>query len=76
MRSVADLDNVHVTRYIELVMNASHNYGPDLHVFLACGPMSETYCEPVQEVIGNVTAKGVKAHFLDQRGQDTSMIWF
>lgn len=49
-------------------MNASANYGPQLEVFLACGPMSETYCAPVQDVLSNVTAKGVKAHFLDQRG--------
>ena len=35
-------------------------------VFLACGPMSESYCKPVQDVIEAVTAKGVKAHFLDQ----------
>jgi hypothetical protein len=28
--------------------------------------MSESYCKPVQDVIEAVTAKGVKAHFLDQ----------
>jgi hypothetical protein len=55
-------------RYIDVVMQASQNYGPNLHVFLACGPMSETYCAPVQQVLAAVTAKGVKAHFLDQRG--------
>ena len=49
-------------------MNASRNYGAALHVFLACGPMSESYCPPVRDVIAAVTAEGVKAHFLDQRG--------
>ena len=30
--------------------------------------MSEIYCDPVHEVLARVAAKGVKAHFLDQRG--------
>ena len=58
----------YVQTYTDLVMNASVNYGKNLHVFLACGPMSEHYCEPVFDVIGNLTSKGVHAHFLDQRG--------
>ena len=53
--------------YADLVVAASEHY-PNVHVFLACGPMSEFYCDPVQEVIANVTARGVKAYFLDQRG--------
>ena len=54
--------------YSELIMQASQKYGDQLQVFLACGPMSETYCTPVLNVIKNVTERGVKAHFLDQRG--------
>jgi len=54
--------------YEQLVLRAAASYGPALHVFLACGPMSELYCDPVQEVLRRVTAKGVQAHFLDQRG--------
>ena len=27
-----------------------HTIGPNLHVFLACGPMSDGYCTPVQQV--------------------------
>jgi len=58
----------YIETYTDLVLNASKNYGADLQVFLACGPMSEIYCDPVHSVLGNVAAKGVKAHFLDQRG--------
>ena len=47
-------------------MDASKNYGSDLHVFMACGPMSEVYCPPIQQIIKTVQAHGVKAHFLDQ----------
>jgi len=54
--------------YADVVMQASRVY-PGVHVFLACGPMSETYCTPIMNVIKAVTAKGFKnAHFLDQRG--------
>ena len=53
--------------YSDLVMQAATHYGPNLNVFLACGPMSNQYCDPVMEVIKNVSARGVKAHFLDQR---------
>ena len=54
--------------YTKLVMEASKNYGPNLNVFMACGPMSEVYCKPIENVIAAVKAHGVKAHFLDQRG--------
>ena len=36
--------------------------------FALLGPMSETYCDPVFEIIQNVTHRGVHATFLDQRG--------
>jgi hypothetical protein len=26
---------------------AAKNYGPNLNVFMACGPMSEVYCSPI-----------------------------
>ena len=57
----------YLEKYKEVVMEASQHY-PNVHVFLACGPMTDEYCDPVQKVIANVTARGVKAHFLDQRG--------
>ena len=60
--------------YTKLVMDASKNYGSDLHVFMACGPMSEVYCSPIQNVIKTVQAHGVKAHFLDQVLLAT--VWF
>ena len=52
--------------YTKLVMDAAKNYGPNLHVFMACGPMSTIYCPPIQKIITTVQAHGVKAHFLDQ----------
>ena len=36
--------------------------------FLACGPMDEHYCDPVQWVIAQAQAQGVSAYFLDQTG--------
>jgi lysophospholipase L1-like esterase len=65
------------TAYTNLVLEAFEHYGPQLHVFLACGPMSEAYCNPVLAVIANVNAAQAsssmeqhvqKVHFLDQRG--------
>jgi len=56
-----------VTAYKELVYKASSKYGSGLNVFLACGPMSEIYCDSVFQTLGNVTAHGIQAHFLDQR---------
>merc|ERR1740130_1474524 len=53
--------------YSDLVLQASAHYGADLHVFLACGPMSTHYCAPVLQVVQNVSAQGVRAYFLDQR---------
>ena len=57
--------------YASVVQAAANKYaagGRPFHAFLACGPMSETYCDPVHSVIANLTARGIKAHFLDQRG--------
>jgi len=55
--------------YADLVATAAQRYGIDkLQVFVACGPMSETYCGPVQAVLANLTSRGVRATFLDQRG--------
>ena len=34
--------------YKRLVLQAAEAHGADLHVFLACGPMSSGYCEQVQ----------------------------
>ena len=54
--------------YLELLRNASHEYGAHLAVFLACGPMSDAYCDPVRAVVAAARADNiVDAHFLDQR---------
>lgn len=58
----------YVQTYTDLVNQASTHYGPNLNVFLACGPMSTSYCDPVHEIITAAAATGIKAHFLDQRG--------
>ena len=58
----------YIETYTDLVLSVAKHYGPDLHAFLACGPMRESYCEPVQQVISNLDKQGVHAHFLDQRG--------
>lgn len=57
-----------VEAYQQLVLKAHQVYGDGLDVFLACGPMSNAYCDSVQQTIENATAMGVKAHFLDHRG--------
>jgi len=43
-------------------------YGPSTHVFVAVGPMTLGYLLPAQWVVGNATAKGQKAHLLNQSG--------
>ena len=57
----------YVETYTDLVLAAANHYGPELHVFLACGPMRESYCEPVQQVLTDLDKHGINAHFLDQR---------
>lgn len=54
--------------YLSLVQAAAKAYGPETQFFLACGPMSEAYCDPVQWVIDAAKANGIKANFLDHRG--------
>ena len=54
--------------YLALVTAAAAAYGPATHFFLACGPMSTSYCGEVRWVLGSLAAAGVKASFLDQRG--------
>jgi hypothetical protein len=66
--AATDPKYTYVQTYTDVIMQASRHYGSTLHVFLACGPMSTSYCAPVQQVITAVTGQGVKAHFLDQRG--------
>jgi hypothetical protein len=57
------------TTYLSLVMAADASYGHGAaHFFLACGPMATSYCGAVDWVIGEASARGVKASFLDQRG--------
>jgi len=63
--AVHDPQYHYVDTYTDVVMQASRHYGPDLNVFLACGPMSSGYCDAVHTVISNVQPHGVKAHFLD-----------
>lgn len=56
-----------VDRYIQLVQEAHGFYGPNLHFFLACGPMRDYYCDSVLATLANITSAGIRAHFLDQR---------
>ena len=53
--------------YLDLTLSAAQAYD-NVTFFLACGPMDEAYCGPVQWVIAELTARGKPAHFLDQRG--------
>ena len=57
--------------YLQLVLDAGKAYGEQTAFFLACGPMDDTYCDPVQWVITQAKKHGLKAFFLDQRGFDT-----
>ena len=67
--AVLDPHYDYVGVYANLVADVAQRYGIDrMHAFLACGPMTDEYCDPVFNVIANLTARGVKAHFLDQRG--------
>ena len=62
--------------YLALLNFIDSNYGQRPYYFLACGPMSELYCDEVFAVI-NATAttfvdpahgNAPRVHFLDQRG--------
>ena len=65
----APVDEEFVAAYVKMVETAAARYGKDrTHFFLACGPMSEAYCDEVITVLRNVTAMGIQASFLDQRG--------
>ena len=54
--------------FLTLVEEAAKQYGARTHFFLACGPMSTAYCDAALWVIGQAAARGIRAHFLDQRG--------
>lgn len=62
--------DAYVKQYVELVVAAGNTYGPDLNVFLGCGPTdaSAKACPHVEAVVAQVQKNGIKAHFLDQRG--------
>ena len=47
--------------YLALVKHASHVYGPATHFFLACGPMTTTYCSQVAWVLAQAQAAGALA---------------
>ena len=66
--AVTDPDYDYVGVYTDLVLRARQHYGAELHVYLACGPMSDGYCDPVMETVTALGRRGVHAHFLDQRG--------
>ena len=55
--------------YLNLVVEASKSYGLDTHFFLACGPMSNAYCEEVNWILDTIRRPPylIKASFLDQR---------
>lgn len=52
---------------MQMIGNLSHAYS-NTHFFLACGPMSEAYCDEVNTIISNARQQNIKAHFLDHRG--------
>ena len=56
-----------IEEYIALATNITSAYGSSTHLFLACGPMSNLYCDAVLETIDILSSQGLNAHFLDQR---------
>lgn len=56
--------------YVDLVVAVGNTYGPDVKVFLGCGPTeaSTKACPHVQFVVEKAKEAGVDAHFLDHRG--------
>lgn len=54
--------------YLNLIKDAAKIYGPNVHFFLACGPMSDSYCDEVNWVIQQSIDLQIKASFLDFRG--------
>jgi lysophospholipase L1-like esterase len=65
----APVDENFVAAYTDMIETAATRYGKNsTHFFLACGPMSEAYCNEVKNVLSNVASVGIHASFLDQRG--------
>lgn len=56
--------------YLEMVKSIGRSYGPDVQVFLACGPIgaSRGSCPHIRAVASKASDAGIKAHFLDQQG--------
>lgn len=54
--------------YVSLAYNISARYGPDISLFLACGPMTNGYCTAVKDVISILATNPAApaAYFLDQ----------
>ncbi|CAE7037646.1 celE [Symbiodinium natans] len=55
--------------YLQLLLLAARSYGPKTHFFLACGPMTDAYCDNVFWVIDQAreVLPKLKVSFLDQR---------
>ena len=66
----SSLSTVYMQRFEALVVATAKAYGNGTQFFLACGPMSTDYCTEVEQVIGRVGRRGIRAHLLDQRGFD------
>jgi hypothetical protein len=68
-----DLEASYVSTYINFVTNILSSYAshPPSAVFLACGPMTDSYCNYVFEVIEELNSmidnSVSKVYFLDQR---------
>ena len=61
-----EFETSYVQTYVEFVQKINKAYSAQNPTFfLACGPMSSAYCGYVQNVLQQVTASGIKAHFLD-----------
>lgn len=58
------------TDYLAFVNKISEAYGPQVHFFLACGPIgaAKESCPHVQEVARKAQQKGLHAHYLDHQG--------
>lgn len=69
------LKDQYTLAYIQLIQDVYSKYynkdsNNDFHIFLACGPMTEIYCQPVFRIIHNmsVVSPHINISFLDQRG--------
>jgi len=58
-------DQPYTDTYYEFGLNVTRRYGKNVSLFLACGPMTTSYCPVMSNLTAKFTANGFKAYFVE-----------